>query len=305
MNSRQRCSARLVAIVAATFACFGAAGATSLEQAKAQCREKLTPVVRECVHRKAAESGGSPSTYIPGCRAAVMPRARACVAELMGAAKPHGASDADRPPEIALPPRSGQGRVVILISGSDGPEAYRAYAEKIAGLGYYAVVLDGRNIMSSDMQGAGRLQEAIERAQSSPHALPGKIGVIGFSLGGGGALAYAERLPDTVSTVISYYPLTAFIAKVTDMKTFVGKFRVPLLVFAGGQDTYKSCCLLTTMRSMEATAKELGAPMEVVVYPDAGHAFIQGSNFRAGDADDAWRRTTDALHSHLGETPDH
>ncbi len=44
------------------------------------------------------------------------------------------------------------------------------------------------------------------------------------------------------------------------------------------------------------TAKALGKPMDLVVYPSADHDFIAGPNYRAADADDAWRRTTDALH---------
>jgi alpha-beta hydrolase superfamily lysophospholipase len=311
--ARLRFSSPWFAMLFAIFAVSDVAAAT-MEQARAQCREQLTPVVRECVRKKTADSGGSPFQYISGCRAAVMPQARTCVAKLIGAAGARPATDADRPAagdgatadseaDIAVSPPSGPGRVVLVISGNEGPSAYKVYAEKIAMLGYYTVIIDGKDLLSGDMQGSGRLQKAIEKAQSSPDALPGKIAVIGFSQGGGGALAYAERQPDTVSTVIGYYPLTAFIAKVTDMKHFVGKFQVPLLVFAGGKDTYRNCCLLTTMRSMEAAAKQLGKPMEVVVYPNADHNFIKGPNYRADDTDDAWRRTTDALHQYLDDAP--
>jgi hypothetical protein len=45
--------------------------------------------------------------------------------------------------------------------------------------------------------------------------------------------------------------------------------------------------------------------MELVIYPDAEHNFIKGAKYRAYDADDAWRRTTDALHQYLSETSDH
>jgi dienelactone hydrolase len=279
------------------FAPSADAATVSMERAKAQCHDQFVPIVRSCVRKKWAESGGSPAQYIPGCREAIMPQARACVARLIGV---DNAGEAESgPAEIDLPPPSGKGRVVMIISGTDGTSPYQEYAEKIAKLGYYAVLLNGKEIMSEDRQGGERLQNAIAKAQSSPSALPGKIAVIGFSLGGGGALAYAERQADTVSTVISYYPFTAFIAKVTDMKTFVGNFQVPLLIFAGGKDTYKNCCLLTTLKSMGSTAKELNKPMELVVYPNAEHNFVKGSTYRADDADDAWRRTTDTLHQYL------
>jgi dienelactone hydrolase len=102
-----------------------------------------------------------------------------------------------------------------------------------------------------------------------------------------------------VSTVSTCYPFTACIAKVTNMKTFVGNFRVPLLVFAGGRDKNRNCCLLTTLKSMQTTANELEKPMELVIYPNAEHNFIKGGAYRADDADDAWRHTTDALQQYL------
>jgi dienelactone hydrolase len=284
-----------VNLLAAWFFSSGAA-AVSLEQAKAQCHDKFVPIVRGCVRQKVARDGGSPTQYIPGCRESIMSDARACVAKLMGA---------EGPAEIDVPPPSGKGRVVLLLSGIDGTSSYKDYAEKLAELGYYVVLIEGRQVLSQDKQGGERLAKAIAATQGSPNALPGKIAVIGFSLGGGGALAYAERQPDTVATVIAYYPATSFIAKVSDMKTFVGNFQVPLLAFAGAKDSFDDCCRLATIQSMQATAKESGKSMDLVVYPNAEHNFIKGSTYRADDADDAWKRTTAALSQYLGDAPAH
>lgn len=259
-----------------------------------------------------AETGGGGYKYIAACRAAIMPQARACIAKLTGTGN-EGAAESiteesspteSSPGEIDIPAPSGQGRVVIVISGTEGTIPYAGYAARIAKLGYYAVILDGKDILAGE-QGGERLQAAIVRAQRSPNALPGKVAVIGFSIGGGAALTYAERQSDTVSAVIAYYPATNFIAKLTDMKTYVGKFQVPALVLAGAKDTERDCCLLTTAKDMETNAKELGKPMELVVYPEAGHNFIKGLDYRAADADDAWRRTIDALHRFLNEPGTH
>jgi len=274
----------------------GEAGAVSLEQAKAQCHDKFVPVVRGCVREKVARNGGSASQYIPGCRESIMEEARACVSKLMGA---------EGPAEIDSAPPSGKGRVVLLLSGVDGTSPYKEYAEKLAKLGYYVVLIEGRQILSEDRKGSDRLAKAIAAAQGSPNALPGKVAVIGFSLGGGGALAYAERQPDAIAAVIAYYPATSFITKVTDMKTFVGNFQVPLLAFAGARDSYKDCCRLATIQAMEATAKATGKSMELVVYPDAEHNFVKGDTYRADDADDAWKRTTAALSQYLADAPAH
>ena len=293
------------AVLLSVAAFAGAADAASVEQIKATCHDKFVPVVRECVHRKVAESGGSPQKYIPGCRAAIMAEARDCVVKLMKAASAAELAATVGDTEIESAPPSGPGRVVIVISGSEGPDPLKDYAQKIAQLGYDTFVIDGRAILSADLHGGERLQQLIAKAQSSHNALPGKVAVIGFALGGGGALLYAERQSDAVATVIAYYPATVFIAKVGGMKSFVGKFQVPLLAFAAGQDTAKDCCLLATIKDMQATAKDLGKPMELVVYPNADHNFSAGPNYRADDAADAWRRTTDVLHQYLTATAVH
>jgi len=198
--------------------------------------------------------------------------------------------------ETAYAPPSGPGPVVILLSGASGPNAaYRSYAAGVARLGYYAVLLDGNDFHPRyGKSAADDLRRVIERAQSSAKALPGKAAVIGFSMGGGGALTHATGMPDLVSAVVAYYPMTSHI---WNMRSFVAQFKVPILVLAGERDTYKNCCLIESMRAMEAAAKEGEAPFELVVYPKAGHAFTweNSSNYRAEASADAWQRTTKML----------
>lgn len=191
-------------------------------------------------------------------------------------------------------PPSGRGPIVILISGVNGPDAYRGYAADVARLGYYAVLLNAHSI-SLSQYGEGDLRRAIEQAQRSPKALPGKVAVIGFSMGGGGALTHATHMPDLVSAVIAYYPLTM---QIQDMRSFAARFKVPTLVLAGEKDAYRNCCLIEYARAMEAAAKEAGAPFELVAYPDVTHAFNLKTDrsgvFKAETAD-AWQRTTKML----------
>ena len=99
-------------------------------------------------------------------------------------------------------------------------------------------------------------------------------------------------MPDLVSAVIAYYPMT----KDFNMQSLAAKFQVPTLVFAGERDTYYDCCLIGTMRALERGAKEAGKPFELVVYKEAGHGFDQvGDGYRAEDAADAWQRTIKML----------
>ena len=54
-----------------TVAMADVAVAATMEQAMAQCKEQVTPIVRECVRQKMAGQRGSPEPHIPGCKAQV------------------------------------------------------------------------------------------------------------------------------------------------------------------------------------------------------------------------------------------
>jgi len=219
--------------------------------------------------------------------------ALACACAAMAATDDAGPGG---PKQEAYAPPSGQGPIVILISGASGfTQDYRSYAAEVAQLGYYAVLLDGNEIADNtpDWYGGGNLKRAIEQAQRSPQALPGKAAVIGFSMGGGGALAHAARMPDLVSAVVTYYPYII----ISDMRSLAARFQVPILVLTGERDNYMGCCLIESMKAREAAAKEVGASFELVVYPNAGHGFNlkRGTAYREQDAADAWQRTIKML----------
>ena len=213
--------------------------------------------------------------------------------------------DKDGPAQTVYAPDSGRGRVIILISGHSGPTSYKPYAADLAKLGYYVVLLDGKDILNhSQWPDAQQLRKAIERATCSSLAEPGKVAVIGFSLGGGGALLHAAAMPNLVSMVVAYYPFTR--EWVNKMNWFTRRFSVPVLVLAAQRDRYKECCVVETARAMESSAKANGAKFELVVYPNADHGFNlktgapgePNAAYRADDDRDAWRRTTEMLHQY-------
>lgn len=207
----------------------------------------------------------------------------------------------DGPAQTAYAPVSGVGPVVIVISGQTGPNSYQKFASELAGVGYYSVLLTGKDILNPERTGEANLKKAIARAQGSPNAVKGKVAVIGFSLGGGGALYNATPLADLVSMVVAYYPYTKTWAD--KMPWFVKRFQVPVLVMPGGKDRHLDCCVIDSMRAMEAAAKQTGAKFELVEYPEANHGFNlekgaqgePGGAYRSADASDAWRRTVDML----------
>ena len=111
--------------------------------------------------------------------------------------------------EQAFDPPSGRGPIVLVLSGASGPKSVEHQAANVAHLGYYAVLLDGRDFHPQTGKPAEEeLRRVIERAQGSAKALSGKVAVIGFSRGGGGALTYAAPMGDLVSAIVAYYPVT-------------------------------------------------------------------------------------------------
>lgn len=215
--------------------------------------------------------------------------------------RPSWASDAVY--QLALPPPQGKGPLVVVISGQTGPANYEHVAKDLAAAGYYTVLVDGNDMFVSGGAGEGRLRSVIDKALQSPSAVSGKAAVVGFSLGGGATLSYAARMADLVGVVVASYPLTRFI---TDPRGFVAKIKVPTLVMAGGQDTYKNCCVIDTARQLAESAKAIEghAPFVLVEYPDAGHGWnIRSSREWRGDiAADSLRRTIEFLQQHGAAT---
>jgi dienelactone hydrolase len=186
---------------------------------------------------------------------------------------------------------------VIVLSGASGPRLYDPFSSALAKEGYYVVLIDG-NEVARGQRGEAQLQTAIKRAQNSPNAVAGKIGVVGFSLGGGAALSRAANMPESVAAVVAYYPSTS--AYASNPADLARRFRVPVLLLAGEQDRYHDCCLIETARAIEAHAKQRQTNFTLVSYPTAGHGFnIAVAAYRAQDDADAWNRTIEMLRRYL------
>ena len=176
------------------------------------------------------------------------------------------------PPRQEFMPKSGSGRVVVIISGQTGMPGYTMTAQQIADAGFDVVLVDGNDFWIKDTSRAwSMVKDVITRAQAGSHALPGKVGVVGYSLGGASALTYAARMPELVATVVVGYPLTSFIKDPSD---FVAKIKVPVQMFAGTADTYKDCCLIEMARRLADAAKASSPPMLTLQeYNGVGHGF--------------------------------
>jgi dienelactone hydrolase len=210
-------------------------------------------------------------------------------------------SESQGPQYEIFPPAGGKGAIVIVASGYSGPGYYRDFSTKLAELGYYTVLLDGKDLidpgrMGLIVPGAENLQTIIADAMSSSQAIPGKVSLVGFSIGGAGVLRYGANLKDQAAAVVAYYP--AITTTGWDMTTLAAGFQSPVLLLAGVQDHYENCCLIESMRELAEAPKAI--LFEYVEYPDAGHCFnldvdVPLFTYRPKDAADAWARTVSFL----------
>lgn len=136
------------------------------------------------------------------------------------------------------------------------------------------------------------LHAAVEFLKSQSIVKKDRIGSIGWCMGGGYSLNVALQEPTLAAAVINYGHLAA---DATSLK----KINAAVLGIFGGQDRGIP---VDDVKKFEQTLKQQGNKVEIVIYPDAGHAFENPNNktgYRADDAADAWKHTTSFLASIL------
>jgi carboxymethylenebutenolidase len=132
------------------------------------------------------------------------------------------------------------------------------------------------------------LHAAVEFLKSRSEVKKNRIGSIGWCMGGGYSLDVALQEPTLAAAVINY----GHLAVDTDS---LKKMNASVLGIFGGQDRGIP---VDDVKKFEQALKQQGKKVEIVIYPDAGHAFENPNNktgYRADDAVDAWKRTTGFL----------
>ena len=169
-------------------------------------------------------------------------------------------------------------------------------ASKFADQGYVALAIDlyrGKVADNPDLahelmrgvpedRASRDLRAAFDYLAAQPNVKKDRIGSIGWCMGGGYALDLALQEPTLAADVINYGHLA------TDTDS-LKKIKAPILGIFGAQDRGIP---VADVKKFEQELKRLGKKVEIVIYPDAGHAFENPNNksgYREKDAADAWR----------------
>lgn len=140
-------------------------------------------------------------------------------------------------------------------------------------------------------QGVRDLTSAMKWLSERKDVDPNRIGAVGWCMGGGFAIQLAVAAPNLKAVAVNYGALP------TD-KTALQQIHAAVLGNFGGQDRGITP---ESVHAFEAAMQSIGKPVDIKIYPDAGHAFENPNNtagYRPADATDALVR----IDRFLGQT---
>ena len=200
---------------------------------------------------------------------------------------------------LAVPDSAGPHPALVVIHEWWGLNDWvKEEAQKFAEQGYVALAPDlYRGKVASDPnlahelsrglsqdQGVRDLKAAFDYLASRPDVRHGKIGSVGWCMGGGYSLQLAVNEPKLAACVVNYGSMP------TD-KDAIQRIRAPGLGNFGAE--YHGITP-AAVQAFEGAMKAEGKSIDVKEYDGAGHAFENPNNkagYREAAAKDAWDRT--------------
>ena len=204
---------------------------------------------------------------------------------------------------LCLPKRQAACAAVIILHGSDGFKPnHEMIARKLAGEGFAALALAwfGEASPRSHWSGvhADDIMQAVVYLEQLSLVDVERLGLIGFSRGGGLALIMASLLPQT-KAVVNYFGLTAWEGGLEEFYhlalnkseplDFIKNLSCPVLSFHGKKDTVVP---VDNTIELDAACKRYGVDHRTFFYPAVNHSFIwPGDKYNQKAHLDSWNRT--------------
>ena len=179
---------------------------------------------------------------------------------------------------------------IVLLHGCSGmytpsgyvTNSYRHWAELLSEDGYVALLVDSfnprgyRTICELQkrpiLESRERVEDAYAAAQwlnRQPYVAAGRIGLLGWSNGGTGtvySMRPASHIEPGFRAAVAFYPGCRTLSRAkTPYRTYS-----PLLILSGEADDWTPA---EPCRQLATIAQKEGAPVEIITYPGAHHAF--------------------------------
>ncbi|HEV8584716.1 MAG TPA: dienelactone hydrolase family protein [Methylomirabilota bacterium] len=202
-------------------------------------------------------------------------------------------------------PQSGKGPGVIVIQEWWGLVGHiKNVCDRFAAEGFSALAPDMYHGKTADEpDGAGKLFMALNIGQAEKdlrgaatflagHSSTGKLGAVGFCMGGQLAL-FGATLNPTVGATVNFYGIHP------NVKPDYAKLSGPVLGLFAEKDGFVTP---QTAKETDAAIKKAGKSSEIHIYPGVDHGFFNDERPDVYDktaAGDAWRRTLAFFRQHL------
>ena len=175
---------------------------------------------------------------------------------------------------LTRPYGNGPFPAVVLLHGCAGFGPRETHwADRLRSWGYVALAIDSftpRNMTGCNGPTSGDEVDAFTALQyltTKPYVTPDRVAVVGFSLGGVAAVGDAESNMWEQMYHTRFRGAVAFYPSCTGDS---GEVTVPTLILIGERDDW---AWADACRDMVDDASKKGAPIRLIVYPDATHDF--------------------------------
>ena len=213
------------------------------------------------------------------------------------------AGDINVPGFLCLPKNHSACAAVIVFHGSDGFKPnHEMIARKLAKEGFAALALTWFGETSARAHWseihADDILQAVVFLDQLPTVDADRLGLIGFSRGGGLALIMASQIPQA-KAVVNYFGLTAWKDGMEAFRNvplnhsehlnFVKNISCPILSFHGTKD---SVVPVDNTVQLDRACQKYSQDHTVILYPGIDHSFIwPGDKYDRKAHTDSWGKT--------------